>query len=78
MTRRKKQPTEAVIREIRRRTRRKLAPEEKIRIVRRSEIQRSFFGPISDVMSSSGWMGIGLGVARPDSLARLRSMIFEA
>ena len=33
MTERKKQSTEAAVREIRRRTRRKFAPEEKIRIV---------------------------------------------
>ena len=33
MTRTKKQSTEAAVREIRRRTRRKLTPEEKIRIV---------------------------------------------
>jgi transposase-like protein len=33
MTRTKKQSTEAAVREIRRRTRRKFAPEEKIRIV---------------------------------------------
>jgi len=33
MTRAKKQSTEAAVREIRRRTRRKFAPEEKVRIV---------------------------------------------
>ncbi len=33
MPRKKKQSTEAAVREIRRRTRRKFAPEEKIRIV---------------------------------------------
>ncbi len=33
MTRTKKQSTEAAVREIRRRTRRKFAPEEKVRIV---------------------------------------------
>jgi transposase len=33
MTRKKKQSTEAAVREIRRRTRRKFAPEEKVRIV---------------------------------------------
>ncbi len=33
MTRKQKQSTEAAVREIRRRTRRKFAPEEKIRIV---------------------------------------------
>ncbi len=33
MTRQKKQSTEAAVREIRRRTRRKFSPEEKIRIV---------------------------------------------
>jgi len=33
MPRKKKQPTEAAVREIRRRTRRKFAPQEKVRIV---------------------------------------------
>jgi len=33
MSKQKKQTTEAAIREIRRRTRRKLSPEEKVRIV---------------------------------------------
>jgi transposase-like protein len=33
MTNKKKQSTEAAVREIRRRTRRKFAPEEKVRIV---------------------------------------------
>jgi len=41
MTKQKKQSSEAAVREIRRRTRRKFSPEEKIRIVCRRAISDS-------------------------------------
>ena len=60
MTRTKKQSTEAAVREIRRRTRRKFAPEEKIRIVLeglRGEQSRSSrdLGRRSRGMAVLGW-----------------------